>query len=170
MRAQAPQEGGGEAGAWSRGGERWRTGRFCAECRPLEACPPSPPRASSHAVVSSGGPCWEVSGTLMVPAPSSGPAWLPLPSSVGRHWPQHWASPPPPDLQVGGGAVTPQAERGHQPKASPMSGRPAVAGGEQLVRPAGCPARGEQRRLWAGGGERREAGGQPAGGADLCRL
>lgn len=119
VRAQAPQEGGGEAGAWSRGGERWRTGRFCAECRPLEACPPSPPRASSHAVVSSGGPCWEVSGTLMVPAPSSGPAWLPLPSSVGRHWPQHWASPLPPDLQVGGRAVTPQAERGHQPKASP---------------------------------------------------
>lgn len=32
----------GRPGAWGRGAERRRTGRLCAECRPLEACPASP--------------------------------------------------------------------------------------------------------------------------------
>ena len=126
---------------------------------------------ASHAAVSSRwallGPPWDPDGA----GTQQQAAWLPLPSLVGGHR----ASPPPPDLQVGGRAVTPQAESGHQPKAapapqtSPMSGRAAVAGGEQLVRPAGCPARGKQRRLWTVGARSGEAEGRPAGGADLRR-
>ncbi|CAI9158266.1 unnamed protein product [Rangifer tarandus platyrhynchus] len=77
----------GRPGAWGRGEERRttepsRTGRLCAEGRPLEACPASRPPAAL-AVVSSK---WALLGGLWDPddaGTQQRAAWLPLPPLVG---------------------------------------------------------------------------------------
>lgn len=125
---------------------------------------PAPPPREHHMLPRSlpGGPCWELPWDPdggMHPAAGGLAPCLPWWAGTGLLLR--------PQTHKLGRAVTPQAERDHlgqRPPCSsnlPMSGRAAVADGEQLVCPAGARP-GAAWRLWMVGGRGGEAEGRPA--------